>query len=52
MTPWLHVLNIGFLKKKKEKRNLTVLPDAGDLLRRNWTTVLGEPRLRGPDIFP
>lgn len=44
---------IGSLRRKKEEKTyFTVLPDAGDLLRRDWTTVLGEPRFREPDIFP
>lgn len=37
---------------KDKKRNKTVLPDAGDLLRCDWITVLGEHRLTEPDILP
>ncbi len=39
-------------EENKRRRKKLVLPDAGDLLRPDWMAVLGEPRVREPDIFP
>lgn len=48
------MLNCSHTKKngsRGKKRNKTALPDAGDLLRSDWMTFLGEHRLTEP-ILP
>lgn len=45
-------INKGEEEEEEDETYFTVLPDTGDLLCRDWTTVLGEFRVRELEIFP